>query len=157
MPNVNFTTTPSSTCAGVPIPFTDANSHRLFTFAIIAPGDCALSSATISPIQIDTPPSSTCTAPPAACDNTALPFAHSTNPGFNQGVNSVKTYLWNLGDPASGANNTSTASNPAHGYAAPGIHTITRTASDGGTPVLSCGAITFTWICIEKPPLLFSV
>ncbi|MFN8777082.1 MAG: hypothetical protein ACK5XV_09970 [Flavobacteriales bacterium] len=86
MPNVNFTTTPSSTCAGVPIPFTDANSHRLFTFAIIAPVDCTLSSATISPIQIDTPPSSTCTAPPAACVNTALPFAHSTNPGFNQGV-----------------------------------------------------------------------
>lgn len=38
-------------------------------------------------------------------------------------------FSWNFGDPASGANNTSSASNPTHIFSAPGNYTVTLTVS----------------------------
>jgi len=38
-------------------------------------------------------------------------------------------FAWNFGDPTSGANNTSTASNPTHTFSAGGTYTVTVTAS----------------------------
>lgn len=130
-----------------------ANTPQFFTFSITADNNCTPSTATISPIQIYTPPAAGFTAPPAACANSAVPFINTTIPGFNQGCNSSTNYSWNFGDPASGANNTSTAANPTHVYAAPGTYTVTLTASNAGNPVLSCGSTTITQtICIEQPP-----
>jgi gliding motility-associated-like protein len=37
----------------------------------------------------------------------------------------VAQWLWNFGDPASGANNTSTLQNPTHNFTAPGTYTVT--------------------------------
>ena len=51
------------------------------------------------------------------------------------------SYSWNFGDPASGAANTSTASNPTHTFSGPGNYTVTLTA--GGltiTTTLAVGA-----------------
>ncbi len=44
-------------------------------------------------------------------------------------------YAWNFGDPASGTNNTSTAQDPVHIYAAAGTYTVTLTitAANGCT------------------------
>lgn len=39
------------------------------------------------------------------------------------------TYTWNFGDPASGASNTSSASNPVHQFSAPGTYTVSLSES----------------------------
>ncbi len=38
-------------------------------------------------------------------------------------------YLWNFGDPGSGVSNTSTLPNPSHSFSAPGVYSVTLTAS----------------------------
>ncbi len=45
-------------------------------------------------------------------------------------INLPTTWLWNFGDPASGANNTSTLQNPSHTYATTGMYTVTLTATN---------------------------
>jgi PKD repeat protein len=42
------------------------------------------------------------------------------------------TYAWDFGDPASGANNTSTAQSPGHTYATPGAFTVALTVTTAG-------------------------
>jgi gliding motility-associated-like protein len=44
-----------------------------------------------------------------------------------------QTFQWDFGDPASGANNTSTEVNPSHYYANPGVYTIRLVANDPNT------------------------
>ncbi len=46
---------------------------------------------------------------------------------------SPMTFSWNFGDPASGANNTSTSPNPTHFYTAPGPYTVTLTATSNSS------------------------
>ncbi|MEI7662822.1 MAG: PKD domain-containing protein, partial [Bacteroidota bacterium] len=47
---------------------------------------------------------------------------------FNdQSSGNIISWLWNFGDPASGANGTSTAQNPTHTYSSPGIYTTCLT------------------------------
>lgn len=43
------------------------------------------------------------------------------------------TYNWDFGDPASGANNTSTATNPTHFYTTPGPYTVTLTVTSNSS------------------------
>lgn len=42
----------------------------------------------------------------------------------------VTSYRWDFGDPASGAQNTSTAKNPTHTYSAHGTYAVTVTVTD---------------------------
>lgn len=57
-------------------------------------------------------------------------FTYVVNcPGLSVNFNypitpNTTTILWNFGDPASGANNTSTLNNPVHLFSAPGIYNI---------------------------------
>jgi gliding motility-associated-like protein len=44
-----------------------------------------------------------------------------------------QNFVWDFGDPSSGADNTSTLANPTHYYAAPGVYTVTMTANDPNT------------------------
>jgi PKD repeat protein len=44
--------------------------------------------------------------------------------------NGPTSWLWNFGDPASGANNTSTLQNPCHTFSGPGTYTISLTAQN---------------------------
>jgi gliding motility-associated-like protein len=44
-----------------------------------------------------------------------------------------QTFQWDFGDPASGADNTSTLANPTHFYANPGTYTIRLVANDPNT------------------------
>jgi len=48
-------------------------------------------------------------------------FTSTSTPGCNE----IKNYLWNFGDPSSGAGNTSTLQNPSHPYNAAGTYTVT--------------------------------
>ncbi|MDP9483491.1 MAG: PKD domain-containing protein, partial [Chloroflexota bacterium] len=40
------------------------------------------------------------------------------------------TYVWDFGDPSSGGNNSSTATNPGHTYSAPGTYSVKLTATN---------------------------
>lgn len=44
-----------------------------------------------------------------------------------------QTFQWDFGDPASGADNTSTLANPTHFYSSPGVYTIRMVANDPNT------------------------
>ncbi|MBL7941759.1 MAG: PKD domain-containing protein, partial [Flavobacteriales bacterium] len=116
-----------------------------FTFEITADNNCPISSeATITPIQIYTPPIAQFTNPANWCAGSAAPFTNTSIPGYNLSCSSNATYSWNFGDPASGAANTSTDVSPTHTYALPGTYTVTMTATNGGNPLLACGTTTFT-------------
>ena len=65
------------------------------------------------------------------------------------------TFEWNFGDPASGADNTSTLANPTHFYANPGTYTVTLTVTDPNT----CNRTdteTFELVVSDKPTANFS-
>ncbi|MFN4256600.1 MAG: PKD domain-containing protein, partial [Saprospiraceae bacterium] len=76
-------------------------------------------------------------------------------PGFPTVFKDISTFLpgeaiagwaWNFGDPASGANNISTAQNPSHTFAAPGDYSVSLTVS----MVSGCTA---TWsLTVKVPP-----
>jgi PKD repeat protein len=55
---------------------------------------------------------------------------------------SVVSWLWNFGDPASGANNTSTVQNPVHAYPLPGTYTVCLTIQGAaGCSDIACETI----------------
>ncbi|RYY53320.1 MAG: PKD domain-containing protein, partial [Chitinophagaceae bacterium] len=62
---------------------------------------------------------------------TCLPANGNVNFDYNGTPLPGQTYLWNFGDPASGANNTSTIADPSHNYST-GPFTITLTATANG-------------------------
>ena len=63
------------------------------------------------------------------CAGDTTRFTNTSTPGA--------ALLWNFGDPASGATNTSTEANPIHVYNTPGTYTITLIATDCGADTLS--------------------
>src|SRR5688572_18001576 len=67
-------------------------------------------------------------------------------------TNAPTTWLWNFGDPTSGANNTSTLPNPIHTYRNAGTYTVTLTASNSNGP----NTVTKTnYITVIKPCVLY--
>src|SRR5690606_28037359 len=59
------------------------------------------------------------------CDKNGTNFVPTTTAGIATG--SLIGYLWDFGDPASGAANTSTLATPTHSYTGPGNYVITYT------------------------------
>lgn len=74
---------------------------------------------------------------------------------FNNTSVGGATFQWDFGDPASGADNTSTDINPTHVYNLPGTYVVTMTATDPNTCNITDVA-TFTIIVNEKPQALFT-
>ncbi len=82
---------------------------------------------------------------PSGCTGTGtLVFKDST-------INGNLKYLWNFGDPASGANNTSTIKNPSHTFSSSGTYTIKfyisndcRTDSFSNTITVTQGSLTIS-------------
>jgi PKD repeat protein len=70
-----------------------------------------------------TPPVANFTATPTSTCNGQVSFTNTT-------TNYPTSYLWNFGDPGSGASNTSTLQNPNHNFSAPGNYTVTLTATN---------------------------
>lgn len=69
------------------------------------------------------------------CEGDATAFT----PTFSSAPSSV---TWNFGDPLSGANNTSTATNPTHVFTGPGTYNVTMTAVIGGVPTTVTNPVT---------------
>jgi gliding motility-associated-like protein len=66
-----------------------------------------------------------------------------------------QSFVWDFGDPASGAANTSTLANPTHFYANPGVYAIRLVANDPNT----CNRTddtTFTITVSDRPTANFS-
>jgi PKD repeat protein len=101
-----------------------------------------------------------CTAMSQGVSIASLPLA---SPSFSSTINDFSaafsntstnstTYLWNFGDPNSGASNTSTETSPTHVFSAPGTYLITLSATN------TCGTQNTTQtVSIACPPLQVSV
>jgi len=74
---------------------------------------------------------------------------------FNNTSLGGQTFSWDFGDPASGANNTSTDINPTHLYATAGTYTITLTAVDPNTCNVTSDT-TFTIVVSDRPAASFT-
>jgi gliding motility-associated-like protein len=85
--------------------------------------------------------------PPTGC----APYTAIFN---NTSVGGI-SFEWNFGDPASGADNTSTAANPTHDYAVPGTYVITLVANDPNT-CNKTDTTRFTIVVYDKPTANFS-
>jgi hypothetical protein len=59
---------------------------------------------------------------------TQVSFTDTSSPG-------AKSWLWNFGDPASGAANTSTLQNPTHTFSRPGVYPVSLSVP--GRPVIT--------------------
>ncbi|MDP1621455.1 MAG: PKD domain-containing protein [Bacteroidales bacterium] len=75
----------------------------------------------ITPVQIGFRPLANFSFPSTSCALTPLQF---TDLSQTNGGSSITTWLWNFGDPASGANNTSTTQNPTHTFTTGGPHIV---------------------------------
>jgi large repetitive protein len=119
-----------------------------FVFEILAQNNCPIQSvATISPIQIYSPPFASFFGPPVACVNTSVAFTNTSIPGANLSCSTATTYSWDYGD------GTGATTSSSHVYTLPGTYTVTLTASNSGNPLLSCGSTTWEQdICIETAP-----
>jgi PKD repeat protein len=70
---------------------------------------------------------------------------------FTNKSTDATSYLWDFGDPASGANNTSTTENPQHIYNAMGDYTVKLTATGtGGTNSISKNIKTNFGGCVKE-------
>lgn len=74
---------------------------------------------------------------------------------FDNTSDAGETWLWDFGDPASGAANTSTEFEPTHLYSAPGTYTVTLTANNPNTCNLT-SVTTFTINVYDSPTPDFS-
>lgn len=85
--------------------------------------------------------------PPSGCAPYTAVFNNTSVGGL--------TFNWDFGDPASGANNTSTLANPTHEYLNPGTYVVRMTATDPNTCNVTDEA-TFTIIVYDKPTANFT-
>lgn len=75
--------------------------------------------------------------------------------GFDNTTIGGQTYQWDFGDPASGANNTSTAFEPTHLYTTPGTYNVVLVATNPNTCNITDTA-RFTIVVYAKPTANFS-
>jgi gliding motility-associated-like protein len=87
---------------------------------------------------------STIITPTILCKNGVNFIANTTYTGPN-----FPAYIWDFGNPASGASNTSTAQNPSHVFTDTGTYTISLTTYDALVP--SCQDITVKTIRVINP------
>ncbi|RYD93563.1 MAG: PKD domain-containing protein, partial [Sphingobacteriales bacterium] len=78
-------------------------------------------------IVVGTVPVASFTMPSSVCMPDGVSFTNNSTVADG----STLTYAWNFGDPASGANNSSSATSPTHVYATAGSYTITLRATGG--------------------------
>jgi PKD repeat protein len=83
------------------------------------------------------------------CDNLELTFTLNTT------LTNIDNIIWDFGDPASGANNTSTQTNPKHDYTAagPGTYTVKMMAKDNCICTQVIKTITIDPVCFAPLPL----
>ena len=98
----------------------------------------------------------------------SYPICDDFTKTFQNGITSplINSYLWNFGDPASGANNTSNLATPTHTFSDTGTYVITLVVNQGETCSDSATAIAYVYpgffpnfyfqgICLNKPTQFF--
>lgn len=70
------------------------------------------------------------------------------------GSEPITSYVWNFGDPDSGNNNTSTATNPTHQFTTEGIFTVTLTVQTASRSVMVSNMVT---VVFNPPTVDFDV
>lgn len=118
---ITYTWTPATnlSCTNCPNPVVTANSNQTYTLTIQDDTNCVAvdqMTVTVNPLPI----ANFSINNNNACANLPIAF---TNTSSGTGL----SYSWNFGDPASGANNTSTATNPTHFFQAFGTGSSTFT------------------------------
>ncbi len=105
-----------------------AGTHTIW-YVFTATGNCIDSISRT--ILVHAKPTASFNFTSAAC----LPTTGLVQFTYNGTLSAGQQYLWNFGDPASGAANTSTAMNPTHNYTNTGSHTLTLTVTNTNTCV----------------------
>jgi len=120
-----------------------------YTATLTVTNACDNTPYTAGNIQIRIKPTAQFDAPLTACVGQQICFNNtSIVGGWGASCSTTTAYSWDFGDPASGANNTSSSSSPCHAFNTPGTYTITLEASN------PCGPSTVTrQICISAPPV----
>jgi len=106
-------------------------------------GDCSIAAANLPPQTVN-----------------CLSFTSGFKNTGDQSL--IRSYLWTFGDPATGANNSSTVANPTHVYSDTGTYTVTlitnrgELCSDTGTTIVKMypgfvPGFTSKGVCINKP------
>ncbi|RYE24440.1 MAG: PKD domain-containing protein, partial [Sphingobacteriales bacterium] len=115
---------PGTSAAGIFNPAIAGAGTHTITYTFTSAANCV---ATITQtIVVNAKPNASFTYPTAAC----LPSTGIANFTYNGSMSPGQTYSWNFGDPASGANNTSTAQNPAHTYTNTGTYSVSVTVTN---------------------------
>ena len=115
---------PGTNAAGNFNPATAGPGNHTITYTFTSTGNCT---ATItSTIRVNAKPTANFTYPTAAC----LPTTGVAQFTYTGSASAGQTYLWDFGDPASGANNSSTIVNPTHTYSNTGSYTISVTVTN---------------------------
>ncbi|HCY89939.1 MAG TPA: hypothetical protein DHV17_06745 [Chitinophagaceae bacterium] len=126
-----------------------AGTHTI-TYTFTGSGNCV--STITQTILVYAKPNASFSFPAVAC----LPTNGQVQFTYNGSLSAGQTYAWNFGDPASGANNTSTLQNPTHNYTNTGNYNVTVTVTNSNgcvddstinatfsvTPALSFPALT---------------
>lgn len=129
-----YTTTSCPNAFNYPLRITAANACRTKTFT---GGDIVVKTKPISDFDF---------VIPVGCINQPVCFTNTTAKGYDVNCNPFANTSWDFGDPASGANNKSSAVNPCHTFSSAGTYTVTLTTSNFcGPSVLS------KQVCIEAP------
>lgn len=136
----------TSSCGSVP---------AFYTFSIEAENNCPNTSlATISPIQIGTPPIASFSPDQnPGCVNVPITFINNSLPGYNLNCSGNVAYTWDFGDGSAPLGPQINGGSVSHTYTATGTYTVTLTAGNAGSVASSCGQTTFEFdVCIESAP-----
>ena len=167
-PIANFSGTPTTLCQGGTVQFTDLSTNNPQTWQWSFPGGTPSSynGQTPPPIQYNTPGTYDVSLTVTNLDgsNTGTITDYITvetmpNPSFSinplggltiQFVNTTNppasSYSWDFGDPASGANNTSTEVSPTHTFSSDGSYVVVLTATN------SCGSASYPHVLSVNTP-----
>lgn len=144
----------SSSAYPIPHSFASASCPTYYTITLNISNACNANPPQTATIYVISKPVANFTAPLKACDGTNVLFTNTTTSGYgNNCVQGTTSYVWDFGDPASGASNIintgyiTTIPNANHVFSGPGTYTITLTAQNA-----ACGTSVKTQqICIEEP------
>ncbi|RYD54265.1 MAG: PKD domain-containing protein, partial [Sphingobacteriales bacterium] len=114
---------PGTSAAGIFNPSVAGPGTHTITYTFTSAGNCV--SSITQTILVNPKPAASFTYP-TGC----LPENGIASFTYNGSVTAGQTYLWNFGDPASGANNTSTAQNPSHTYTNTGVYSVSVTVTN---------------------------
>lgn len=100
---------------------------KKFIVSVSAQNRCDVTSANIDNIRIFKKPKADFTVDPnPACTNKTISFKNTGISAFNgPDCNTNTKYLWNFGDPGSGAQNTAITKDATHVYTIKGNYTVT--------------------------------